>query len=348
MRKYKVTFLSLIIISGFISCKKSENSPEQKKEVDIFVAGGISNTPNLVLTACYWKNGQLVKVDPTTGTSKANAITVVGNDVYMAGNTSVNSSSTVATWWKNGKPNYIAEAFDLYGIALKGSDVFVVGSTFKNGIYTATIWKNGVPTYLTTGRSSATGIAINGDDVYVTGFITEEIIGSTACYWKNGIQTLLETKKPAPQSQTYAIQIVDNDVYIAGMVGVTAVYWKNNEKVELQKMSDPSLQYFAFSIYVKNEDVYLAGATQETLYNEGRNPVYWKNGTIYNLESKPADMMFVSSQAKAIAVDGNNVYIGGNHSEEPTYFWKNGFLQTLDTGGKAYNVECNAIILSPK
>jgi len=113
-----------------------------------------------------------------------------------------------------------------------------------------------------------------------------------------------------------------HDVYVAGTSGDTAVYWKNGKEV---KLSDGTRGAFANSIFVtNNNDVYIAG----TMYTDGLDSgpfkaLSWKNGVVTNLDNNPQS---VFSEAYAISVLGNDVYVGGYTTNGPNLatYWKNG------------------------
>ena len=122
---------------------------------------------------------------------------------------------------------------------------------------------------------------------------------------------------------------VKADVYVAGNVG-GAVYWKNGAMVRLAKNAA------ANSIFVSGEDVYVAGAMNDSV-------VYWKNGTPSHLAA--------SGTATSIFVSGSDVYVAANVDSSgtpfinqynrptlhPTY-WKNSTRITLSDDGSARSI----------
>ena len=66
------------------------------KGTDLYMAGVTLEKFNNSI-ATYWKNGQTIKLADSLSYSEANALTLNGNDVYIAGMTSVG-----AAYWKNG------------------------------------------------------------------------------------------------------------------------------------------------------------------------------------------------------------------------------------------------------
>lgn len=122
---------------------------------------------------------------------------------------------------------------------------------------------------------------------------------------------------------TYAAN-TSRDVYVAGYenningFGVVK-YWKNGVAVEL---SDGTKNGYATSIAVSASDVYVAG-------NVGYIAEYWKNGV-------PVILTNVNSNANAIALAGNDVYVAGWENnvtgKSVAKYWKNGVGIALSNG----------------
>jgi hypothetical protein len=280
---------------------------------DVYVAGNENSAPK------YWKNGQGVELkisDYVNG--HATAITVEGNDVYVAGweGDYLDMRNNRAKYWKNGQEVFLTgnTGAGAYAIAVSGNDVFVAGWELKSqpGISMAIYWKNGVAVALTDGSETAeaTDIAVVGADVYVSGYE-----GHVARVWRNG-QLFWSADAGIP---SYASGIVLNgaDVYLAGVRAGKAVYWKNGQ-VFMLSTGDSR----ASSICVRGTDLYVAGEQGSYYSNVAR---YWKNGQ-ETILSDPQETMI----ANDIYVEGNDVYVTGfdyNASYRGGY-WKNGqFVQ---------------------
>ena len=229
---------------------------------DVYIGGAIysitSQTSNLISTSnqpVYWKNGVATTLPAA---ALINAITVNGNDVYIAGvanvtssNSSTNSGSMAAYWKNGGSPVTLnnPQSYEAYyasqinAIAVNGTNVYAAGIT---GEYPPEYWKNGAATPLTNGTvtNNANGIAVNGTDIFVVGSTPNNGSVSAATYWKNNVPAILSTGSVlAPNSSlfsaAYAIGMNGSDVYIAGEVWDNftnydaAYYWKNGVPVQL-------------------------------------------------------------------------------------------------------------------
>jgi hypothetical protein len=222
---------------------------------DVYVSGSETNDTNDTAFAKYWKNGIPIDLHDN-GSASANSIAVIGNDVYVAGDTRIGNRH-YARLWKNGAlVNLKMDSSKSYygiGIFINGPDVYVAGfEQIASGFRTAMYWKNGEPVILGDGikESHCRSIFVTGTNVYVAG--SENPNGGTitgiAKYWKNGVGIDLTDKQG---SSAKSISVWENEVYIAGEVfngtSTVATYWKNGVPVYL---SDPSNDGFAYSIFL--------------------------------------------------------------------------------------------------
>lgn len=264
-------------------------------------------------SAVYWKNGVSIGLE-TGGT--ANAIAIVGNDLYIAG-AGVNSyGRKTAKYWKNGIAVILASASTVdiiaTSIAIDGNDIYVTGNSSDY----ATLWKNG--TAIQTWSGNATSVVIVGKDVYVAGYQYTTIFDLKATYWKNGIPT--DLTNGVQNARVLSMAVIGNDVYLAGAQYGEAKYWKNNTN-SLTLSTAPN-QGEAYGIGVLGADVYVVGWENGTGTND-RYAKYWKNGIGTILSNKNA------SYAYTCTIVGNDVYIGGEINGIATY-WKNGVPVTLN------------------
>ena len=122
----------------------------------------------------YWKNDSLVYLPDCYMPA---AIGVVGNTVYVAGESSTQGNA----YWVNGKEMLLSGNAYVNAMTISGNDVYIAGFT-AYGPDQACYWKNGQLDTLS-GGWSATGIAVSGNDVYVCG----NGGNNAAVYWKNGV-----------------------------------------------------------------------------------------------------------------------------------------------------------------
>jgi hypothetical protein len=233
---------------------------------DMYIAGWVYNNTPGSWQATYWKNGVATTLPEGW---LANAITVNGSDVYVAGTTG-NTATSVAAYWKNGVITKLPEGFNANAIAINGTDVYVGGITINGAAIT---WKNGVATQLGTGvaasdahdpsgfpkgYSTVLGIATNGTDVYMTGVTPVDGNGQAATIWKDGVASVLSppsTLASNPLNNTApGICLNGSDVYTISQINNNALgqaasyYWKNGVPVLLA--DGGTHQAFASSITV--------------------------------------------------------------------------------------------------
>lgn len=193
---------------------------------DVYVAGYENNGamnpyPNNGLNdvAKYWKNGSpIVLSNPANSSGHAESITVVGNDVYVAGQEDTGiapNTRNLAKYWKNGISVILSKVTEgnarATSIAVSGNDVYVAGYQFEGLYYEAEYWKNGQQVILSanTGNAVANSIAIYGTDVYVAGY--QNIANNTlsvAEYWKNGSPVLLTNANGSHYASATSIVVV--------------------------------------------------------------------------------------------------------------------------------------------
>lgn len=254
---------------------------------DVYV-GGVDNdgVGNL---AVYWKNGTRVPMEksPEYPIAYGRSIAVDNGDVYLAGEQSTllptGGFASRTMYWKNGSPVNLGDNGRAVEIAVEDGDVHMIALETVRFKKIANYWKNNTHIELRGGDYLlTTALTLNNDDVYITGsqLIQHGSLSTgTAIYWKNGtLETLAERTYPTD------VAIDNGDVYISATnfdsSRNAAMYWKNNEEVFLTDGKQKSAETTA--IAVSNGDVYVAGS-----YNS--DPVYWKNGTLMNLEGVNAE-----------------------------------------------------------
>jgi hypothetical protein len=163
----KKTFFALIILLGFCSCQKEKpNTVESPEDVDVYVAGFVSNDANYhiprsnpynngVEHPAYWKNGNPVQLDygdflgiANLKSGRALSIAVSGNNVYVVGygmrDSYINGVIPYGVFWKNGIPvdrdsMNLWSTYMLYCLAVSNNDNYMTG---WESVINAAYWKN--------------------------------------------------------------------------------------------------------------------------------------------------------------------------------------------------------------
>jgi hypothetical protein len=187
---------------------------------DIYVAGEEDHCLK------YWKNGIefVLTSKQDEHSSRANGITVVGDDVYVAGYIANTSGIKVAAIWKNRTVIELSDGINdamANSVAVLNNDVYVVGNEnigvsnklplklFQSIRKTVAVyWKNGTLNTLTDGQydASAESITIADSNMYISG--NEFIDKHHNRYWKNGRVTGLseEFKKVLSWRLHYVVE----------------------------------------------------------------------------------------------------------------------------------------------
>jgi len=313
------------------------NNQINNSNVDIYIAGENEGR------AAYWKNGELILLSASASNSTASAITVEGNDVYVAGEEGGDFFDYVnkAKYWKNGQEVFLtggATGALTTSIAVVGGDVYVTGSESSGSNYVAKYWKNNQSFSLTNGSgyAEATGIAIIDGNVYISGHEN-----GVAKYWVNGQPVTLTDG--SHQAYANSIAVVGSDVYVAGWEdnkdGPVAKYWKNGQGVSLIQGTTG----WATAIKVVGPDVYIAGWEGDLTGLGGNRSVakYWKNGEAVLLTNGTT-----YAYATSIAVFDNDIYVAGYEGNDiaKSIYWKNGQSQMLGGNGNI----ANCIVVVPR
>ncbi|WP_342083988.1 hypothetical protein [Dyadobacter sp. OTU695] len=243
---------------------------------DVHVIGSGYLSAGIQGFGTYWKNGVISNVLPGGIPTSFDDITVVGDDVYIAGAVYDPFNIHVPAYWKNGVA-IIGNETDLgtmTGISVSGGDVHTCGFTQNQIGPVAKYWRNGSEVNLSKSKNvtNALAIAASGNDVHIVGF---ELAPGTSRfvpkYWKNGIENNLDDGGNSALARDIAI--AGEDVYIVGIEYVNqvgkAVIWKNGVKSNLNG-SD------AISIATLNSNVYVITPTTSC---PNCNPSYLKNNT---------------------------------------------------------------------
>ena len=203
---------------------------------------------------------------------------------------------------------------NLEGVYIAGYE-FTTRNNFQEAI--RKLWKDGV-------EQTLNGNALQSKDVWVTD--KDVYVATTSGIYKNG-ELLYEG------GSRYAIFIDNNDVYSSGyksQEGVEqATIWKNND-VLYTLSTNTSL---AYSIFVKDGDVYAAGS--ETVgFGMAAKPTkakVWKNGTVFSTLDNSNGTDDNVSIAYSIFIKDNNIYVAGKAGKYAN-LWTNGVVKHLSDG----------------
>lgn len=142
-------------------------------------------------------------------------------------------------------------------------------------------------------------LTIGGQKIYAAGYYIDGYPNGVqyASYWVNGERVSMG------EGEVTDIFVQDNIVYASGYdESSNAVYWVDGEKKSLQGKGT-----MAHSIYIHNDDVYVAGS-----FSNGS--CYWKNGSKINLTTG------ADSEAFGIVLsEDGEVYVGGYYMNNHHY-----------------------------
>lgn len=205
---------------------------------DVYLAGSIP-VDNISFThVAIWKNGIPALLEKGD-IGWASGIQIVGEDVYVAGNSVSKDDANqnmIARYWKNGVAVDLTDGTKsayATGIAVSGTDVHVVGFQADNNSLRPKYWKNGIEVPLKGWDDVlyVNGIAVVGNEVIIVG----NTVNGKATYWKNG-----SVHDLSPSGFPWAVTVSNNNIYVAGISNEKngkAVYWKNGRQVDLSNGS---------------------------------------------------------------------------------------------------------------
>jgi len=146
----------------------------------VFVVGYLNNGNHDVATV--WVDGQPTALLGDTVNSYANAITIVGGDVYIAGyRAQSNNANHVALYWKNASVATLSDGTRdalTTGVAVIGADLYVSGN-MGGGV----VWKNAVAQSLS---YSTVGLCSYGTGLYLAGGSSGNNSSGNVWAWGSG------------------------------------------------------------------------------------------------------------------------------------------------------------------
>lgn len=266
--------------------------------------------------------------------------------------------------------------------SLPTSEVFGLAKTYGTTL-APFYYKNTTKTSLdlaTNEQATVTSIYVNGEDVYVTGNVTTTNAGlefQQACYWKNNVKVNVSHSVSAAggnKAMVEAITIIGSEVFAVGNIATAVgspsriVLWRNGISSFVSATSS-SVYYYATSISVFNNDVYVSG---NGLIRGDSKAALWKNGVVTELSSGLSEVATVIANANGVHtlfleygsggtsvlkyrkndalttissqqpsmgdmnIKGNDVYVTGaektTEGNNKAFYWKNGAKTELVDG----------------
>src|SRR5690554_1873802 len=330
MKKVLSLAVTALMLTGlFTSCEKEEDPINIVPDEDIYISGmDYSNS----YQGLVWKDVNLIyhEYDDVVALGAGihtNSLFARGNDVYSAGR--IQGQAGI---WKNGTSTFLS--IEGYGCGMSssgGSSVYVKpnGDTYVAGgiCDNPALWINGELHILQgVGKGYAYSVFVRGKDVYVVGKSHLPNGRGQAILWKNGILQVLSENILSIATQ---VQVAQNgDVYVLGGVENTHVYWIANKSEQVTIPLDG-----ASSIYVKEDDVYVAGVIRGAAQYEFISAVWKKGKEVQHLTGSAQ-----GNVAQSIVVSHNdNVYVVGMN-EGNAVLWKNGTKHLLKEDADARSI----------
>ena len=232
--------------------------------LEFFSNSGWRNLP------CYWKNGQLIKLELLDGfgNGSASSITLVAAPnriiTYVVGTSYAPSGFDEPCYWK--------------------IDPNVITTPGANIEATALADKGFGGSALNASPGNANQILA---DPYIAGFVNNADDVNDPCYWHNGTRTDLSKLNANGHGAATAIDYSGNDVYVAGYTGNNSgtrvpCMWKNGTRTDLTLPAGANSGE-ATSLRIDGADVFVGGTVSGS---NGEFPCYWKNGTIVKYNSQ--------------------------------------------------------------
>jgi hypothetical protein len=242
--------------------------------------------------------------------------------VYVAG-TGYFDYFYKAGYWKDGvwtRLPLLVEDLDshAYGMAIDGDDIYVCGVSDRDSSFLEApcYWKNGelnvLPALDATKKCTTTGIAIVDGHVCVSGSSVTAEGKEIPGYWKDGAWIPLTYVDGVDQGRATSIFADGLDIYCAayfrsvGGAYDRAGYAKNGSITALSPLIDETAHHnHAWKVAVSGGDVYALGDSVDDY--ESITPLYWKNGTKFEL----SHLGVLDSCPSDLALSGSHVYIVG-------------------------------------
>lgn len=334
---------ALLCCCGFVPREKHAVQTQVNELEEVYVVGTLYKRGHNVVVV--WENGVPKQLTDKKGYALAEAVSVCGDDVYVAGNVyDADRRHCKATVWKNGAAQVLetGEAENAYATSMVVSDgdVYVAGYVFPDRGSVgpksmAAVWKNGVLTRLTDGSTiaHAEAVAVSGADVYVAGVVYGDT--TMATLWKNGVPQALPDGE---EVNVDAVAVSDGTVYVTGTAlrdrtGTSVILWRNGMPIDLGNEWYPDginvdgenvhNECFPDGISVDGADVYVTGWFLKYDYDKGADGhgVLWKDGEFREVSLLPEISYFLGP---VMIVSDGHVYAAGQMDWRTAMVWKDG------------------------
>lgn len=339
----------LTILVALVSCNSEPN--------DVWLCGNLTDG-----TAVYWVNGERHLLESLGGKVVAYAMTVVNDDVYVAGQLQPNDQTqqAYAAYWHNGKIHLLtdgrymscAKAINI----MTSGDVITAGYAYDGPVtrtrsskfeYThrrmsvAKCWKNDKELYsLTDGKWDAAceGVIMHGQNILSVGYDLErnrferfvDPYYRQPSIWINGNKY----GKSTSQGEWSSFHDGCGAFY-------TACY--NGIDLRIAGYSDHNLESYGYNACYWDEEgwekelpdshnVRISGSCTDLTdwyfcgtREDNDKGIYWKNGQAVQLTPDESPL---TSSADAIAALHSDVYVAGTQHGQGGY-WRNGEFNLL-------------------
>jgi hypothetical protein len=282
------------------------------------------------------------------------ALAVVGNEVYVGGvftqaggvsanrvarfNTLTNTWSTLGTGSSNGVSG------DVFALAVVGNEVYVGGAFTQAGGVSANRvarFNTQTNTWSTLGTGSSNGVnyevralAVSGNEVVVGGFFTSAggVSANNVARFNtqtNTWSTLGTGSSNGVNGEVRALAVVGNEVYVGGFFssaggvsanGVARFNTQTNTWSTLGTGSSNGVNYEVRALAVSGNEVYVGGAFTQAGGVSANNVARFNTqtntwSTLGTGSQNGVSVGGVSGGVYALAVSGNEVYVGGRFTE---------------------------------
>jgi hypothetical protein len=300
------------------------------RNYDVYAVGNAADH-----SAVMWKNGVSSSLPGgyLAGTD-AYAITLDGDDIYIAGNTINSSFWGIPTYWKNGIPHIVDNNIPNYyyytrAIAVNSGKVYFTGYGFNStecpaycyGRFRAFYWVDDGGTISQTplvdsiSSTTAYGIAINGDNVIVAGARANDNFYRWSIGWKNDVDHGTILSPVDGYYEAMAVTVHGGDNYFVGYGGcanygcnATAYVWKNDMSHTIP-LTNGSTDAQATCMSFTGDTLYVGGYQRNAAGK--KIATYWR--VVGNQVSSPRSLSDGANDCtvNGIAAIGNDIFLVG-------------------------------------